>query len=437
MSTAKQRIDNYAAGFLSGGKARAVLADGHHGPADYLKAIFTTNQTIEDRYGGTRPTPTATSPRSRAREVSGRQRSWIPIPPTSGFYRSLVGDRDLTTEEITGGFAVPGHAAPKGDGAPIYDEIPTVTDTASPVEPAAVLPPDTRLTLLEKVAGSGDTAVYRTVGLDDPSITGFVVARDIEPRDSIAPHLAELSGGSGKAYTTGATDGVHTLAGTLNETAAWSVTVKRGDATVAAKSGSGSTFSVGIDAAVAGDGAYSYRITGTDDWANAGTMTGTFSIDNVAPALTDVSPGSDTVKWVSPNGDLARNRRPGARRPTKPGPSASRSSMATVRPFDPPGSRRARAPRPSPGMAARARASRSRTVTTDPPHAAGRRRQRRQTIRRPVLVDTTLGDVDASKALFYPQDADRLRQTTTLRFVPDPTRHGHLDARRRTRRDGR
>ena len=34
----------------------------------------------------------------------------------------------------------------------------------------------------------------------------------------------------------------------------------------------------------------------------------------------------------------------------------------------------------------------------------------------PVLVYPPLGDVDASKALFYPQDADRLAATTTLRF---------------------
>ena len=32
-------------------------------------------------------------------------------------------------------------------------------------------------------------------------------------------------------------------------------------------------------------------------------------------------------------------------------------------------------------------------------------------------MDTTLGDVDASKVLFYPQDDDRLAKTTTLRFA--------------------
>ncbi len=61
-----------------------------------------------------------------------------------------------------------------------------MTDAAASIEPAAVLPPDTRLKLLEKVAGSGDTAVFKVQGLDDEAIAGYVVARDLEPRDSIA-----------------------------------------------------------------------------------------------------------------------------------------------------------------------------------------------------------------------------------------------------------
>ena len=46
VSVARQRLDNYAAGFLKAG-ASAVIADGHRGPVDYLRALFTTHQTIE------------------------------------------------------------------------------------------------------------------------------------------------------------------------------------------------------------------------------------------------------------------------------------------------------------------------------------------------------------------------------------------------------
>jgi flagellar hook assembly protein FlgD len=417
VSTAKQRIDNYGAGFLRGGKARAVLADGHHGPADYLKAIFTTNQTIEALW---RNAPDANGHVSSfaGTRSAGKTAFMDPDNATSGFYRSLVGDRDLTTKQITGGFAVPGHAAPKADGAPIYDEIPTLTDTTAPVEPAAVLPPDTRLTLLEKVAGSGDTAVYKTVGLDDPAITGFVVARDIEPRDSIAPYLAKFSGGSGLAYATGATDGVHTLAGTFNEAAAWTVTVKRGEATVGTKSGSGTSFSLGIDAAAFGDGGYSYRITRKDDWANAATTSGTFSIDNVAPALTSVSPGKDTVRWVSPNGDLAKES-------VDWGATISEAGSIGLKVVDGEGAT-VRSIRVTTGKGTVTVAWDGRT-STGKPVADGEYEVRLtprdgagndgKTVVRHVLVDTTLGDVDASRVLFYPQDGDRLSRTTTLRFA--------------------
>ena len=46
-SVAKQRADNYGAGFLKAG-AKAVIADGHRGPVDYLRSLFTTDQTLID-----------------------------------------------------------------------------------------------------------------------------------------------------------------------------------------------------------------------------------------------------------------------------------------------------------------------------------------------------------------------------------------------------
>ena len=49
VSVARQRADNYAAGFLKAG-ASAVIADGHAGAERYLRAIFTTHQSIEDMW---------------------------------------------------------------------------------------------------------------------------------------------------------------------------------------------------------------------------------------------------------------------------------------------------------------------------------------------------------------------------------------------------
>ena len=39
-TVAKQRVDNYGAGFLKG-SVSAVIADGHRGPVDYLRSLFT------------------------------------------------------------------------------------------------------------------------------------------------------------------------------------------------------------------------------------------------------------------------------------------------------------------------------------------------------------------------------------------------------------
>jgi flagellar hook assembly protein FlgD len=417
VTTARKRIDNYGAGFLRG-KARAVLADGHRGPVDYLKAIFTTNQTIESLW---RKAPNANgnvTSFAGTRSV-GATAFMDPDSPTSGFYRSLIGDRDLTTKDITGGFAVPGRAAPKADGAPIYDQIPSVTAATASVEPAAVLPADTRLKLLEKAAGSGDSAVFKVQGLDNEAIAGYVVARDLEPRDSIPPYLVKLTGGSGKAYSTTATDGHHVLGGTLNETADWTVAVKRGDTTVATKAGSGTTFSLDLAGDDATDGGYTYRISATDGWANGpATTTGTFTIDTVSPKLSAVAPGADTVKWVSPNGDLAKES---VTWQATTGEAGSIGLKIVDADGDTVRSTRITTAKGINDISWNGRTSAGDAVPDGtyeaqltPRDAAG---NDGPTVKRPVLVDTTLGDVDTSKILFYPQDADRLAKTTTLRFA--------------------
>ena len=285
LSVAKQRVDNYAAGFLRS-PARAVLADGHRGPAEYLRRLFTTNQTIEQLWKSESSYNGNVISFASSR-TPGETALMDPDTPTSGFYRSLVGDRGLTTKEITHGFAVPGNAAPKADGAPLYEAAPSSASTASGA--AAVLPASTRLRLLEVVSGTGDAAIFRVEGLDDAAITGYVIARDIEPRDSVAPSVATLAGGGGKAYSTVATDGIHKLSGSFSESVAWKATVTQGDTVVATREGSGTSFAVSFDptAKGTGDGTYGYRITATDTWRNGpSSTTGTFDIDTTGPVGT-------------------------------------------------------------------------------------------------------------------------------------------------------
>jgi hypothetical protein len=88
VSVARQRVDNYAAGFLKAGAA-AVIADGHAGPSGYLQALLTTEQPIEAMW--------ANQPNANGNVVSfpsvrtpGATAYQDPRTPTSGFYRSVV-----------------------------------------------------------------------------------------------------------------------------------------------------------------------------------------------------------------------------------------------------------------------------------------------------------------------------------------------------------
>ena len=288
LSVAQQRVDNYGAGFLRT-KARVVLADGHRGPNEYLRAIFTTNQTVEQLWrAASNANGNVTSFASL--RTPGATAFMDPETPTSGFYRAIVGDPNLTTTAIAGGFAVPGRAAAKPAGTPLYDAPPTEFGTAA-LTPTAVLPAETRLRVLETVSGSGDTAVFRVQGLDDAALVGYAVARDLEPRDSMAPRVATLAGGGASSTIR---TGNHTLAGSFNEESSWTATIKRGGTVYASASGYGSTFSLAWDPirAGAGEGSYDYEITGVDGWANGpSSSTGTLIIDNVAPTGTSAIEG--------------------------------------------------------------------------------------------------------------------------------------------------
>jgi hypothetical protein len=109
---ARERIDNFASGFLRAG-ARTVIADVRgDGVAHYVRSTFTTDQTIGSMW--------ATSPSS-----NGNQSPFVPIrnpayqavmdpnQPTSGFYRSIVGALDMRTTDVVGGAgATPTGTAP-------------------------------------------------------------------------------------------------------------------------------------------------------------------------------------------------------------------------------------------------------------------------------------------------------------------------------------
>jgi hypothetical protein len=131
-SEARQRIDNYAAGFLAG-NAEAVIADGHGGLVSYVRGLFTSGGTIVDMwsaapnfhshvftFGSTR-TPGYTA--------------WSdPDTASAGFYRSLVTKPTLTTTAVTGVIPGTGSAQRSAVGHLVVPRpAPSPSPSASPV----------------------------------------------------------------------------------------------------------------------------------------------------------------------------------------------------------------------------------------------------------------------------------------------------------------
>jgi flagellar hook assembly protein FlgD len=316
MTVARQRISNYAAGFLQS-RAQAVLADGHRGPVDYLRALFTTDQTIEAMW---RTAPSANGHVSgfTSTRTSGVRALMDPEGSSTGFYRSLVTDPTLTTTMVTGvvdtgghpaTLLVPGHAAVVTDDAALYAD---VTAASTGAVPEATLPAGTRLRLVARPSATAfdGSALYEVEGLDDPEVDGVVRGPDLAPRDSASPRVLAVDPASPLVSPNddGLADTV-ALSASLSESAAWRIRVLDGDgATLRETAGDGAHPAATWDGRAPGgaavpDGVYAYRIDATDAWTNSGSKTGSIRVDTTAPELQTTAPAEDSLTWFSPNGD--------------------------------------------------------------------------------------------------------------------------------------
>jgi flagellar hook assembly protein FlgD len=312
VSVARQRIDNYAAGFLKGG-ARAVLADGHMGPASYLRAMFTTDQSLLSVW---RTAPNfhnhvATFASTRS---PGYTAYSDPDTTTAGYYRSLVTAAGLSTTAITKAVGDTG-----GDPASLV--VPGRASALTPIDPAAAvagdvplleLPAGTRLKTIAiaSPATASSPAIVQVVGLDDPSIEGFVSAATLAPRDSKAPVLLGSETGTSRFSPNG--DGrfdAQRIAGTFSENVTWSLSITDpAGGVVKQATGTGSVFDVAWDGLVDGvavaDGTYSWSARGVDAWQNGvATGGGSLVVDTVGVAITSLTPDESVVSVFSPNGD--------------------------------------------------------------------------------------------------------------------------------------
>jgi flagellar hook assembly protein FlgD len=440
-TVARQRIDNYAAGFLKG-NAEAVLADGHMGPASYLRAMFTTSQSIVDLWKSApnfhNHVTTFASTRS-----PGYTAYSDPDTATTGYYRSLVTKPSLTTTAITkavgdtgadpAALVVPGRASVEVPEAPLYATVAGATgstagDTAAtPDEALLTLPDGTRLKTLAIAAPATaeSAAVVQVEGLDDPSISGYISAADLAPRDSRAPVLIGMDSGAGRFSPNG--DGRsdnQSISGMFSESVAWTLEVKNGAGDVVeTASGNGSTFNVTWDGLVDGtavpDGTYTWTARGTDAWQNgAATGGGTIVVDTVGPDVTGLSPDGSSVTTFTPNGDGVSDTVATTVAVPEAGTVSVRvtdSANATVRSWTATSVAGSNAiswdGKNNSGAYV---ADGTYTLAFSARDAAGNGGTGRT---RDVRVIRFLSAVKTSLKAFYPHDADRLSPTTTLSFT--------------------
>jgi flagellar hook assembly protein FlgD len=426
-SVAKQRVQNYAAGFLRS-PARAVIADGHSGAASYLRALFTTNQSVLQLW---RSVPSYNG--NEFSFASGRSAGYTaymdPEAPQK-FYRSMVAKPTLTTREITGvigdtgvdpaSFTVPGRASVTADGAELLGVDGLVT---------ATLAPGTRLKTIARPTWTAPvdlTPVLQVEGLDDASITGFVRTSQLAPRDSTAPILVGVEASAAGISPNG--DGAFEtteLSARFSETVDWTLQVKDASGNAVAETAGTAREPVVpwtglVSGAAVPDGTYTYTFRGQDAWLNgpSGTRSGTVRVDMTAPTLTSTVAATDATPWFAPNGD-------GYRETFAMKGTTSEAGTIEVRAVNSEGTV---VSQDRVSLAAGAFA-----VTWDGRDNAGspvpdgtysirlipfdRLENRGAFIAHSARVTTILGAVRSARARFYAQDRDTLAPNTTLSFA--------------------
>jgi len=300
---AKERVDNYGAGFIGAG-ARAVFAEGHpaHPATNYIRQLFTTSRTMDSIF---RAAPTwhdnLAGPYASQRTPGLRYELDSDSATPSGFYRSLVGDLSLSATKVTRGtypdtgrhpteFVLPGAAEVVAtDGVPLFDTAEAAVDPLATSD--VILPLTTKLRLAEELAPAVDgTRIFAVTVLGAPT-TGFVRAGGIAPRDSAATLLWSLD--ESAAWLSPNDDNVYdewVIAPRFSESVSANYIVKNAAGTTV-KSGSttGNLVRFAWDlrdgsGALVPDGGYTWAMRGKDAWGNGTAYrTGSFTVDGTPP----------------------------------------------------------------------------------------------------------------------------------------------------------
>ena len=309
VSVARQRADNYAAGFLKAGAA-AVIADGHGSADTYIRSLFTTHQSSPvhvaapaKRHRELRVL--SVSPDARRDDVPGPRHPDIRVLAIAGDRRGRGHDRRRHPGRPQGDRRRSGDAARSRATRPSGPRARRCSPASRrPVRRRATLPAGTRLRVVEQAvstAADGTTVPLVAVeGVDDPKITGFVAPADLVPRDATPPAVRSLTVGTAFSPNGDGLLDTAVLRGRFTESVAWKLTVSDAASKVLlTASGTGSTFNVTWNGLVGGkavpDGRYDVTVTGDDAWHNgAASATKGVTVDTVPSKLAALAPDADT-----------------------------------------------------------------------------------------------------------------------------------------------
>jgi hypothetical protein len=280
---AKERVDNFASGFLRAG-ARAVLADSWNAaPIGMIRALFTTHESIGTAWHG-------------LSSAQGHDISWTPLrnpaytaimdpdTATTGFHRSIVGNLTMQTDEVLAGATVPptnlDPATLQAPGAAATTAaIPLYTDATLATPSGTLLTTGARLRVAQVAApvtppgGSAPVPAVQVTALAG-SPTGWVAGDGLAPRDSVGPQLWAMDGHTTVSPNFDGSDDTLNLLARFSEPVTWTARIlDPSAAAVATFGGSGDSAILGWNPIVGGvlppDGAYSWTIHAVDGWGNA------------------------------------------------------------------------------------------------------------------------------------------------------------------------
>ncbi len=427
LSVARQRVDNYASAFLRAG-ARAVIANGHSHDPYYIRALFTTHQTIEQYW---RKAPDFNDDVTGYASSRSSGYTYLMDPEAPGrYYRSITGKMSLRTDDVTGAgyaatsgdpatFVVPGNASPVADGAPVYD---SAASAAAGADPATTLPASTQVRILGQDIEPAATGVPVFQVRTDDGVEGWMLSSSLVPRDSAAPRLWEVTDGTGAFSPNGdGSQDTFPISLRLSESAAWTLRIVNGYGTQKQSwSGTGDTASATWSPAPGSitDGTFTWVLSATDAWSNGPLAAeGPIAVDTRAPAVTVTAPGADSVPQLTPNGDGSRD--------------ATRFTVGSSEPGSVVGSVKNASGTTVATLSANVGGSAT-TVTWDGRRTSGayaadgrydvafvavdRAGNAGDAVARSVDVYGALGFVASSKIAFFPQDHDSLSTTTALSF---------------------